>query len=425
MTKSAELFARATKHIPGGVNSPVRAFRNVGGEPFFIARGEGARIWDVDENEYIDYVGSWGPAILGHAPKVVVEAVRDAARRGLSFGIPNPLEVEMAELICDWMPSIEKVRMVNSGTEATMSCIRLARAFTRRDKIVKFDGCYHGHADALLVKAGSGALTHGQPSSAGVPSAFADLTISLPFNNAELLRKAFRENKNEIAAVITEPIPANAGLYFPREKFLNVLREECTGNDAVLIFDEVITGFRVARGGAQELYGVKPDLTVLGKIIGGGLPVGAFGGRAEVMDQLSPDGPVYQAGTLSGNPIAMAAGLAQLRELERIDGWKLLDQLGAQFEALAHDAIKSANIDITFHRLGSMFCLFFAGAPIVDLASAQRSDLKMFARFFHDCLKRGVYFAPSQFETGFISTAHSTGDIERTGAVVREALKAL
>jgi glutamate-1-semialdehyde 2,1-aminomutase len=425
VTKSAELFARATKHIPGGVNSPVRAFRNVGGEPFFIARGEGTRIWDVDENEYIDYVGSWGPAILGHAPKVVVEAVRDAARRGLSFGIPNPLEVEMAELICDWMPSIEKVRMVNSGTEATMSCIRLARAFTRRDKIVKFDGCYHGHADALLVKAGSGALTHGQPSSAGVPSAFADLTISLPFNNAELLRKAFRENKNEIAAVITEPIPANAGLYFPREKFLNVLREECTSNDAVLIFDEVITGFRVARGGAQELYGVKPDLTVLGKIIGGGLPVGAFGGRAEVMDQLSPDGPVYQAGTLSGNPIAMAAGLAQLRELERIDGWKLLDQLGVQFEALAHDAIKSANIDITFHRLGSMFCLFFAGAPIVDLASAQRSDLKMFARFFHDCLKRGVYFAPSQFETGFISTAHSTGDIERTGAVVREALKAL
>jgi glutamate-1-semialdehyde 2,1-aminomutase len=425
VTKSSELFARARKRIPGGVNSPVRAFRNVGGDPFFVARGEGARIWDVDENEYIDYVGGWGPAILGHAPKVVVEAVRDAARRGLSFGIPNPLEVEMAELICDWMPSIEKVRMVNSGTEATMSCIRLARAFTRRDKIVKFDGCYHGHADALLVKAGSGALTHGQPSSAGVPSAFADLTISLPFNNAELLRKAFRENKNEIAAIITEPIPANAGLYFPRENFLNVLREECTGNDAVLIFDEVITGFRVARGGAQELYGVKPDLTVLGKIIGGGLPVGAFGGRAEVMDQLSPDGPVYQAGTLSGNPIAMAAGLAQLRELERIDGWKLLDQLGAQFEALAHDVIKSANIDITFHRFGSMFCLFFAGAPIVDLASAQRSDLKMFARFFHDCLKRGVYFAPSQFETDFISTAHSTGDIERTGAVVREALKAL
>jgi len=425
VTKSAELFARAAKRIPGGVNSPVRAFRNVGGDPFFVARAEGARIWDIDGNEYIDYVGSWGPAILGHAPKVVVEAVRDAATRGLSFGIPNPLEVEMAELICDWVPSIEKVRMVNSGTEATMSCIRLARAFTGRDKIVKFDGCYHGHADALLVKAGSGALTHGQPSSAGVPSAFVDLTISLPFNNAELLRRTFQENKNKIAAVIIEPIPANAGLYFPRDNFLSVLREECANNHALLIFDEVITGFRVARGGAQEVYGVKPDLTVLGKIIGGGLPVGAFGGRAEIMDQLSPDGPVYQAGTLSGNPIAMAAGLAQLRELERIDGWKLLEELGAQLDALAREAIKSANIDITFHRLGSMFCLFFAAAPIVDLASAQRSDLKTFGSFFHTCLKRGVYFAPSQFETGFISTAHSAGDIERTGVIVHEALKAL
>jgi glutamate-1-semialdehyde 2,1-aminomutase len=425
MTRSAEQFARAQKRIPGGVNSPVRALRNVGGEPFFVAGGEGARIWDVDGNEYIDYVGSWGPAILGHAPKVVVEAVRYAATRGLSFGIPNPLEVEMAELICDWMPSIEKARMVNSGTEAAMSCIRLARAFTVRDKIVKFDGCYHGHADALLVKAGSGALTHGQPSSAGVPSAFADLTISLPFNNAELLRKVFQENKNEIAAVIVEPIPANAGLYFPKENFLSILREECTSNDALLIFDEVITGFRVARGGAQEVYGLKPDLTVLGKIIGGGLPVGAFGGRAEIMDQLSPDGPVYQAGTLSGNPIAMAAGLAQLHELERIDGWKLLDELGTQFEAVACDAIKNAKIDITFHRLGSMSCLFFAAGPIVDLASAQQSDLKMFARFFHACLKRGVYFAPSQFETGFISTAHTVGDIERTGAVVCEALAKL
>jgi glutamate-1-semialdehyde 2,1-aminomutase len=424
-SQSVNLFARARKRIPGGVNSPVRAFRNVGGEPFFVAHGEGARIWDVNGNTYVDYVGSWGPAILGHAPKVVVEAVRDAAARGLSFGIPNPLEVEMAELICDWVPSIEKVRMVNSGTEAVMSCIRLARAFTGRDKIVKFDGCYHGHADALLVKAGSGALTHGQPSSAGVPSGFANLTISLPFNNAELLRKAFQENKNKIAAVIIEPIPANAGLYFPRDNFLSILREECTCNDALLIFDEVITGFRVGRGGAQEVYGVKPDLTVLGKIIGGGLPVGAFGGRSEIMDQLSPDGPVYQAGTLSGNPIAMAAGLAQLRELERINGWKLLDQLGTQFEALARDAIKSANIDITFHRFGSMFCLFFAAAPIVDLAGAQRSDLNVFTRFFAACLKRGVYFAPSKFETGFVSTAHSPEDIERTGTVVHEALRAL
>src|SRR5262249_5157875 len=412
----------ARKRTPGGVNSPVRAFRNVDGEPFFVDRGQGARIWDVDGNEYIDYVGSWGPTILGHAPKVVVEAVRNAATRGLSFGIPNPLETEMAELICEWIPSIEKVRMVNSGTEAAMSCIRLARAFTGRDKIVKFDGCYHGHADVLLVKAGSGALTHGQPSSAGVPSAFADLTISLPFNNGDLLRKAFRENKNEIAAVIVEPVPANAGLYFPRENFLSILRQECTNNDALLIFDEVITGFRFARGGAQEIYGVRPDLTALGKIIGGGLPVGAFGGRAEIMDQISPDGPVYQAGTLSGNPIAMAAGLAQLRELERIDGWKLLDKSGAQLEALTRDAIKSKNIDITFHRLGSMFCLFFGGAPIVDLASAQRSDLKMFTRFFHACLNRGVYFSPSILETDSSSMAPSAAAVGPTVAVVGESL---
>src|SRR6266478_894791 len=422
---SSEFFARAQQHIPGGVNSPVRAFRNVDGDPFFVDRAEGARIWDVDGNEYIDYVGSWGPAILGHAAKVVFNAVREAATRGLSFGIPNPLELEMAELICDWMPSIEKVRMVNSGTEAAMSCIRLARAFTGRDKIIKFDGCYHGHADALLVKAGSGALTHGHPSSAGVPSAFADLTISMPFNNAELLRKAFHENKNEIAAVIIEPIPANAGLYFAAENFLSILREECTSNDALLIFDEVITGFRVARGGAQEVYGVKPDLTVLGKIIGGGLPVGAFGGWAEIMDQLSPDGPVYQAGTLSGNPIAMAAGLAQLHELERIDGWKLLEERGRRFETLVKDAIARAKVDITFHRIGSMFCLFFASGPVVDLASAQRSDLKMFAKFFHACLKRGVYFAPSQFETGFISTAHALEDIEQTAEVIRQTLREL
>src|SRR3989440_2520903 len=421
-SRSSELFHAAQKYIPGGVNSPVRAFRNVNGAPFFVTHGKGAKIWDVDGKEYIDYVGSWGPAILGHAPKVVVEAVREAATSGLSFGVPNPLEVEMAELICDWVPSIEKVRMVNSGTEATMSCIRLARAFTRRDKIVKSDGCYHGHVDALLVKAGSGALTHGQPSSAGVPQAFVDLTISLPFNNAEVVRKAFRENNSEIAAVIVEPIPANAGLYFPEENFLPVLREECERNGALLIFDEVITGFRVARGGAQEVFGIKPDLSALGKIIGGGLPVGAFGGRAEIMDQLSPNGPVYQAGTLSGNPLAMAAGLAQLRELDRINGWKLLEELGAQYEKLARDAINNSNIDITFHRLGSMFFVFFAPGPIADLASAQRSDLKMFAKFFHGCLKRGVYFAPSQFETGFISTTHTPQDIARTAAVIREAL---
>jgi glutamate-1-semialdehyde 2,1-aminomutase len=424
-SQSSRLFAAAQKHIPGGVNSPVRAFRNVDGAPFFVTHAKGAKIWDVDGKEYIDYVGSWGPAILGHAPKVVLDAVREAATRGLSFGIPNPLEVEMAELICNWMPSIEKVRMVNSGTEATMSCIRLARAFTGRDRIIKFDGCYHGHVDGLLVKTGSGALTHGRPDSAGVPQAFADLTISLPFNNAGLVREAFAENTEKIAAVIVEPIPANAGLYLPSDDFLSMLRKECTVNDALLIFDEVITGFRVARGGAQEIYGVKPDLTALGKVIGGGLPVGAFGGRAEIMDQLSPDGPVYQAGTLSGNPLAMAAGLAQLRELERINGWKLLEEVGAQFERLTRSAINETKTDVTFHRAGSMFCLFFAPGSILDLASARRSDLKAFARFFHACLRRGISFAPSQFETGFISTAHLPEDVERTGSVVREALREL
>src|SRR5438067_1750891 len=421
-SRSSELFHAAQKYIPGGVNSPVRAFRNVNGAPFFVTHGKGAKIWDVDGKQYIDYVGSWGPAILGHAPKVVVEAVREAATSGLSFGVPNPLEVEMAELICDWIPSIEKVRMVNSGTEATMSCIRLVRAFTGRDRIIKFDGCYHGHVDGLLVKAGSGALTHGRPDSAGVPQAFADLTISLPFNNADLVRKAFAENTDKIAAIIVEPVPANAGLYLPGDDFLSMLRKECTINDALLIFDEVITGFRLSRGGAQEIYGIKPDLTALGKVIGGGLPVGAFGGRAEIMDQLSPDGPVYQAGTLSGNPLAMAAGLAQLRELERINGWKLLEEIGTQFEKLTCDAIADAKIDITFHRIGSMFCLFFAQPPIVDLVAAKRSDLKKFARFFRACLERGVYLAPSQFETGFISTAHTSEDIENSATVVREAL---
>src|SRR5437763_7043045 len=424
-SRSSQLFASAQKRIPGGVNSPVRAFRNVDSVPFFVARAKGAKIWDVDGKEYIDYVGSWGPAILGHAPEVVVNAVREVATRGLSFGIPNPLEVEMAELICDWMPSIEKVRMVNSGTEATMSCIRLARAFSGRDRIIKFDGCYHGHVDGLLVKAGSGALTHGRPDSAGVPQAFADLTISLPFNNIDLVRKAFAENKEKIAGVIVEPLPANAGLYLPIGDFLSTLRNECLVNGALLIFDEVITGFRLARGGAQQIYGVRPDLTALGKVIGGGLPVGAFGGRAEIMDQLSPDGPVYQAGTLSGNPLAMAAGLAQLRELERINGWKLLDELGRRFETLVRDAMGTAKMNLTFHRIGSMFCLFFASGPIVDLATAQQSDLKMFAKFFHACLKRGVYFAPSQFETGFISTAHTLEDIERTAEVMREALREL
>jgi glutamate-1-semialdehyde 2,1-aminomutase len=424
-SRSSELFAAALQRIPGGVNSPVRAFRSVGGDPFFVDRAEGSKIWDVDGREYIDYVGTWGPAILGHAPSVVVEAVRNAAARGVSFGIPNPLEVEMAELICRWVPSIEKVRMVNSGTEATMSALRLARGFTGRDKFIKFEGCYHGHADALLVQAGSGALTHGRPDSAGVPAEFAALTIALPFNDIEAVRAAFRENRESIAAIILEPIPANAGLYFPREGFLEELRAVCDEHGALLIFDEVMTGFRVARGGAQEIYGIQPDLTALGKVIGGGLPVGAFGGRADIMDQLSPNGPVYQAGTLSGNPLAMAAGLAQLRELERIDGWKQLEKIGARFEELTRAALDELQLPWVFHRVGSMFCLFFSSDAVTDLASAKRSDTEKFAKFFRACLDRGVYFAPSQFETGFLSTAHSEEDIERTAAVVREALAVL
>ena len=422
MNRSADLFAKAQRLIPGGVNSPVRAFRGLGREPFFVDRAQGARIWDVDGREYLDYVGTWGPAILGHAPAVVVEAIRAAAARGVSFGIPNPLEVEMAELICRWVPSIEKVRMVNSGTEATMSCIRLARGFTGRDRVIKFDGCYHGHVDSLLVQAGSGALTHGQPDSAGVPADFAALTTALPFNDEEAVRSAFQSFGGEIAAVILEPIPANAGLYFPREGFLQLLRAECDRHGALLIFDEVMTGFRVARGGAQQIYGIRPDLTALGKVIGGGLPVGAFGGRAEVMNALSPDGPVYQAGTLSGNPLAMAAGLAQLRELERIDGWALLETRGAELEHAMTKSLRDLQLAFTFHRIGSMFCLFFTTERVDNLRDAQTCDREKFARFFRHCLDEGVYFAPSQFETGFISTAHTGDDITRTATVVREGL---
>ncbi|MGI8482195.1 MAG: glutamate-1-semialdehyde 2,1-aminomutase [Chthoniobacterales bacterium] len=421
-SSSSELFKNAQRVIPGGVNSPVRAFRGLGRDPFFVDRAAGAKIWDVDGAELIDYVGSWGPAILGHAPPVVTAAIEEATARGVSFGIPNPFEVQMAELICEWVPSIDKVRMVNSGTEATMSCIRLARGFTGRDKIVKFEGCYHGHVDSLLVHAGSGALTHGQPDSAGVPRELAALTISLRFNDAEQVRAAFREHGDAIAAVILEPIPANAGLYFPRDGFLQMLRDECDRAGALLIFDEVMTGFRVARGGAQELYGIRSDLTALGKVIGGGLPVGAFGGRADIMDRLSPDGPVYQAGTLSGNPLAMAAGLAQLRELDRIGGWKVLENLGAQMEFLMREAIDDSKLSLTFQRVGSMFCLFFTQGPVEDLASAKQSDTCKFAMYFRGCLDRGVYFAPSQFETGFLSTEHTSDDLERTMGVVRESL---
>lgn len=375
----------------------------------------------VDGRELIDFVGTWGPAILGHAAEAVISAVRETASRGLSFGIPNPLEVEMAETICRMVPSVEKVRMVNSGTEATMSCIRLARGFTGRDKILKFEGCYHGHVDSLLVRAGSGALTHGHPDSAGVPEALARLTVTVPFNDLAAVRAAFAANPGEIAAVILEPVPANAGLYLPGPGFLEALRDECQAAGTVLIFDEVMTGFRLARGGAQELYKITPDLTAMGKVIGGGLPVGAFGGRAEMMDCLSPDGPVYQAGTLSGNPVAMAAGLAQLREMERIDAWALLERAGAAFEASTREAAR--HLPVTFHRIGSMFCLYFCEGPVGNLQEAMASDRERFGKFFHGCLDAGVYFAPSQFEAGFLCTAHEASDLERVAEVVATMLR--
>lgn len=420
---SSSLFREAKRLIPGGVNSPVRAFRNVGGEPFFVQRAKGSHLWDVDGREYIDYVGTWGPAILGHAPEVVVEAVKEAAGAGLSFGIPNPFEVEIAQLICSWVPSVEKVRMVNSGTEATMSCIRLARGFTGRKLIIKFDGCYHGHVDSLLVKAGSGALTHGNPDSAGVPPEFAELTIAIPYNDAEELDAVFKKWGDQIAGVIVESIPANAGLYFPKPGYYEALRRLSDQYGALLIFDEVMTGFRVAKGGYQALCGIKPDLTAMGKVIGGGLPVGAFGGRNDIMQKLSPEGPVYQAGTLSGNPLAMAAGLAQLRELERTDGWSKLEKIGKQMELGVRDILERTGKNYQFHRIGSMFCLFFTEQPVWNLADAMKSDLKAFARYFHFCLESGIYFAPSQFEAGFLCTAHTDQDLERTLAIVGRFMK--
>ncbi|MBV8351413.1 MAG: glutamate-1-semialdehyde 2,1-aminomutase [Verrucomicrobia bacterium] len=422
MTNSS-LFAEAKRFIPGGVNSPVRAFRNVGGEPFFVSRAKGSHLWDIEGRELIDYVGTWGPAILGHAPDVVVEAVREAAMAGLSFGIPNPLEVEIARLICTWVPSVEKVRMVNSGTEATMSCIRLARGFTGRKLIVKFEGCYHGHVDSLLVKAGSGALTHGAPDSAGIPPELAQLTIAIPFNDPERLAETFQKFGQEIAGVIVEAVPANAGLFLPRPGFYEELRRLCDQHDTLLIFDEVMTGFRVAKGGYQELAKIKPDLTAMGKVIGGGLPVGAFGGRNEIMNLLSPDGPVYQAGTLSGNPLAMAAGLAQLRELERVDGWGKLEHIGQQLESGVRSVLGQLGRDYQFHRLGSMFCLFFTEKPVWSFADALQCDLTAFRKFFHGCLQRGVYFAPSQFETGFLCLMHSAADVDKTTDVIDRCLR--
>ncbi len=423
--KSDALFAEALNYIPGGVNSPVRAFRAVGGNPFFVNKAKGGYVWDVDGNQYIDYVGTWGPAILGHAHPKIISAVQQAAENGTSFGIPNPLEVKMAKMVCDAVPSVKKVRMCNSGTEACMSAIRLARGFTKRDKIIKFDGCYHGHADSLLVKAGSGALTFGNPDSAGVPAAFTQHTIVLPYNDEEAVRAAFAANKNQIAGIIIEPVPGNAGLYLPKPGYLEFLRKITQENEALLIFDEVMTGFRLSLGGAQKLFNITPDLSCFGKIIGGGLPVGAFGGRAEIMDYLAPLGPVYQAGTLSGNPLAMAAGIANLEELQASGAYCTLEERAEQLESGLKDAAKSANIPVRFNSIGSMFCGYFTDQPVYNLSDAMTSDRERFKKYFHGMLQEGFYFAPSQFEAGFISAAHSVEDIDRTVKAAAKVLKTL
>lgn len=408
MSRSEELFARAVERIPGGVNSPVRAFRSVGGKPLFIARGEGARIWDADGKEYIDYVGSWGPLLFGHRPPEVLAALEEVLKIGTSFGAPTEREVELAELICSLVPSVEKVRLVNSGTEATMAAIRVARGFTGRERIIKFDGCYHGHGDSLLVKAGSGVATLGLPDSPGVPAALAELTTVLPFNDVDALDREFQSRGSATACVIVEPIVGNMGCVPPAAGYLQAMREITAKHGAVLIFDEVMTGFRVAAGGAQELYGIRPDLTTLGKVIGGGLPVGAYGGRADIMNRVAPAGPIYQAGTLSGNPLAVAAGLAMLRRIEREDPYPKLEALGARLErGLAKPSVR-------VNRVGSMFTVFFTDRDVVDFESAKTCDIPRFNGYFHSMLRQGVYLAPSQFEAAFISAAHTEADIDKT-----------
>ena len=423
--RSRELFSRAKKVTPGGVHSPVRAFRAVGGTPVFMASAHGARLQDVDGNEYVDYVGSWGPAILGHAHPEVVEAVRAVAGKGLSFGTPHQGEAELAELMVRMVPGLEKVRFCNSGTEATMSCVRLARGYTGRAKIIKFAGCYHGHSDALLVAAGSGALTLGRPDSAGVTEGAVQDTLVLPFNDERAVLDAFASYGKEVAAVLLEPVPANAGLILPRDGYLQFLRDLTHKHQTLLIFDEVMTGFRLASGGAQEVFGVRPDLAAYGKVIGGGMPVGAFGGRAEVMDFLAPDGPVYQAGTLSGNPMAMAAGLAQLRVLSRGGVYAKLEKTGKALEEMVFQELQASEANVTFVRVGSMFCLFFrpAGSVVRNLAEAQQCDTRGYGQFFHSLLKAGVYFPPSQFETCFLSTAHGDSELELTRGALRQAFR--
>ncbi len=413
MTRSEALFERARKSIPGGVNSPVRAFRGVGGTPPFIVRGQGSHIWDADGKKYVDYVCSWGPLLLGHRAPEILDALECALESGTSFGMPTEREVDLAEAICDAVPSIEMVRLVNSGTEATMSALRLARAATGRDLAVKFEGCYHGHVDSLLVKAGSGVATLGIPDTAGVPKAFADTTIALPFNNVEALRECFESYGDKIAAVIVEPVVGNMGCVPPAPGFLQSLRDATARYGALLIFDEVMTGFRVAFGGAQQLYGIRPDLTTLGKVIGGGLPVGAYGGRRELMSMVAPAGPVYQAGTLSGNPLAVAAGLAMLRHL------KAHPEIYTQLEARTARLAAAAPAGITVNRVGSMITFFFNPAAVTDYDKAMQSDRARFAGFHRWMLDRGFYLPPSQFEAAFVSAAHSDEDIEQTAEAVR------
>jgi glutamate-1-semialdehyde 2,1-aminomutase len=421
--RSQELHARACRVIPGGVDSPVRAFKSVGGEPPYIVRGKGAHIWDADGNEYIDYVGSWGPLVLGHAFGSVVEAVEKANRDGASFGACTPAEAELAEAVIEAFPSIDKVRFVSSGTEATMSAIRLARAFTGRKYIVKFEGCYHGHADSLLVKAGSGVATLGIPGSAGVLEEQAKFTLALPFNNEQALQEAFSKFKNEIACVIVEPVVGNMGCVPPRKGYLEFLRSMTERQGAVLIFDEVMTGFRVSFGGAQELYKIKPDLTTLGKIIGGGLPVGAYGGRAELMEMIAPLGPVYQAGTLSGNPLAMAAGIATLRELKgRSQIYEQLEQRSAELVEGVLAAAKKKGVALTANRVGSMFTWFFQPGEVHDWDTAAKSDTQAFGTFHRAMLERGIYLPPSQYEAMFLGAAHTDSDIQRTIAAAAESI---
>jgi glutamate-1-semialdehyde 2,1-aminomutase len=422
--RSDRLFARAKQQIPGGVNSPVRAFKSVGCNPVFIKRAAGSRMWDVDGNEYIDYVASWGPMILGHAHPRVLAALKRAVDSGTSFGAPTELEVNMAELICRLVPSVEVVRMVNSGTEATMSAIRLARAYTKREKIVKFEGCYHGHGDSFLIKAGSGAMTLSVPDSPGVPAAVAAGTLSAEFNNIQSVLRVIAQHKGEIAALIVEPVVGNMGCVPPVNGFLTGLRDLCSKEGIVLVFDEVMTGFRLAPGGAQELYGITPDLTTLGKIIGGGLPVGAYGGRCDIMELVAPSGPMYQAGTLSGNPLAMTAGFETLSILNADLGF--YDRLEAKCRVLAEGIlsnIRSLGVPVTMNRVGSMSTLFFTSTQVHNYQSALTCDTKRFATYFREMLKRGVYLAPSQFEAGFVSMAHSDEDIEKTILASKEALE--